>query len=56
MLFFSLASLQGFSTKNLGLLPTCLPPMIFTKPWVIFLISLPPGGRGTAIAVEGASV
>ena len=36
--------------------PISLPPMIFTKPLVIFLISLPPGGRGTAIAVEGASV
>ena len=35
--------------------PISLPPMIFTKPWVIFLISLPPGGRGTALAVEGAS-
>ena len=42
--------------KHSKVLSHLLSPMLFYEAVGFFLISLPPGGRGTAIAVEGASV
>ena len=47
---------ENMISKPSKVLSHLLSPMVFYEAVCFFLISRPPGGRGTALAVEGASV